>query len=80
MYETTPDDFLRLTGTQDSTPVHGINIAVARMQGLPFRSNEEDIVREMWIGKGAWMREWGEVKGEGVGVRGGRLDYVMGEV
>ena len=52
MYETTPDDFLRLTGSQDSTPVHGVNIAVARMQGLPYRSNEEDIVRKMWIGGG----------------------------
>ena len=48
MYEAAPDDFLRLTGNQDSTPVHGGNIAVVRMQGLPYRANEEDIVREEW--------------------------------
>ena len=80
MYETTPDDFLRLTGSQDSTPMHGVNIAVVRMQGLPYRSNEEDIVREMWIGEGVWMWGQGGVRGEGGGVRGGRWEYVMDEV
>ena len=66
VYETTPDDFLRLVGSKDSTPVHGGDIAVVRMQGLPYRANEEDIVREglWWIGEGvpAWGCEWGGVE------------------
>ena len=41
MYETTPEDFLRLTGVQDRS-----DIAVVRMQGLLYRANEDDIVRE----------------------------------
>ena len=65
MYETTPDDFLRLTGSEDSTPVHGVNITVARMQGLPFRANEEDIVRKMWRGEGVWVWGWEEMRCEG---------------
>lgn len=48
MYETTPDDFLRITGPE-STPIQGIDVGVIRMQGLPYRSNEEDIVREVWM-------------------------------
>ena len=54
MYETAPDEFLRLIGNQDSTPLHGVNIGVVRMQGLPYRSNEEDIVREIWE-EGVWV-------------------------
>jgi hypothetical protein len=66
VYETTPDDFLRLVGSKDSTPVHGGDIAVVRMQGLPYRANEEDIVREglWWIGEGVpvWGCEGGGVE------------------
>ena len=64
--DTTPDDFLRLVGNEDNTPVHGVSIGVVRMQGLPYRANEEDIVRE---------RRWGWVCGDmwelGGGVRSG---------
>ena len=63
VYETTPDDFLRLVGSKDSTPVHGGDIAVVRMQGLPYRANEEDIVREGLCGlvRVCWR---GDVNGE----------------
>lgn len=43
MYETTPDDFPDL----HSTSIQAIDVRVVRMQGLPYRANEEDIVRDV---------------------------------
>ena len=81
VYETTPDDFLRLIGSQDSAPMHTLDVAVARMQGLPYRANEEDIVREGRGEEGVWV--WGvregrgeeeDVRSEGRGGGGGWCD------
>lgn len=52
MYEATPEDFNRLTGIRDGAGSGSggpSGVFVARLQGLPYRVSQQDIVRRVWL-------------------------------
>ena len=45
VFESTPNEFLQLIRSESDIPMQIMGISVVRMQGLPYRCNEDDIVR-----------------------------------